>query len=419
MATVLVIGTMDTKGPESAYLAERIRANGCDTLTLDSGILGEALGITCDFPRAVVAQAAGHSIDQIRNAGSRGKAVEEMLKGVRAIARDLYQQGRIHGLIALGGAEGSVLATAAMKDLPIGIPKLIVSPIASGRRPFDPFIGTKDILVMHSVVDILGLNVIAVPVFDTAAAAIAGMARDFAGRAPGFLQTISGGRRQIAATMLGNTTKPLMRIKKSFESSGFDLVIFHANGVGGPAMEEQIEAGKLHGVIDYTLSEMIGEVAQAGFHRGGPHRMEAAARMGIPQLIVPGCVDFLVCGKKADLPPELRDRPSHYHNPEFTLVRASREEQLQCARLIADKLNAATAPVRVMVPTRGLSVPNIEVDQNGRHGEFWDPEIDAAFRKELRRCLRSGIAYSEHEFHINEADFADLVLETARSLFTA
>ena len=408
---------MDTKGPESAYLAERIRANGCETLTLDSGILGEALGITCDFPRSEVAKAAGYDIDRIRNAGSRGKAVEEMLKGVRKIARDLYKQGKIHGLIALGGAEGSVLATAAMKDLPIGIPKLIVSPIASGRRPFDPFIGTKDILVMHSVVDILGLNVIAVPVFDTAAAAIAGMARDFASRAGDFLQKIAGTRRQIAATMLGNTTKPLMHVKKQFEPKGFDLVIFHANGVGGPAMEEQIDMGKLHGVIDYTLSEMIGEVAQAGFHRGGPTRMDAAAKMGIPQLIVPGCVDFLVCGKKADLPPELRDRPSHYHNPEFTLVRASREEQLKCARLIAEKLNAATAPVSVMVPTRGLSVPNIEVDQNGRHGEFWDPELDAAFRKELKRDLRSGIEYSEHDFHINDQGFAELVLQKALAMF--
>lgn len=417
MATVLVIGTMDTKGPESAYLAERIRANGCDTLTLDSGILGEALGITCDFPRSEVAKAAGHTIDQIRNAGSRGKAVEEMLKGVRKIARDLYKQGKIHGLIALGGAEGSVLATAAMKDLPIGIPKLIVSPIASGRRPFDPFIGTKDILVMHSVVDILGLNVVAVPVFDTAAAAVAGMARDYASRGKDFLTKITGTRKQIAATMLGNTTKPLMWIKKQFEPKGYDLVIFHANGVGGPAMEEQIDAGKLQGVIDYTLSEMIGEVAQGGFHRGGPTRMDAAVKMGIPQIIVPGCVDFLVCGKKSDLPPELRDRPSHYHNPEFTLVRASREEQLKCARLIAEKLNASTAPVSVIVPTRGLSVPNIEVDQNGRHGEFWDPELDAAFRKELKRDLRSGIEYREVDAHINDQAFAEVVLEKALKLF--
>src|SRR5688572_22144483 len=209
MPVVLVIGTLDTKGPETRYLKERIQALGCRTLVLDSGILGEADGITADFSRQKVAEAAGSTIELLRNAGSRGKAVEQMLKGVRKIAEELYAQNRIDGVIALGGAEGSVLATAAMKALPLGIPKLVVSPIASGRRQFGPFVGTKDVLVMHSVVDILGINSISAPVFDSAAAAICGMAQDFAAkrekaRAP---QTV---KKQIAATMLGNTTRPLM-----------------------------------------------------------------------------------------------------------------------------------------------------------------------------------------------------------------
>src|SRR6185295_10918199 len=178
-ATVLLIGTLDTKGPETCYLRDRVRDLGAETLVLDSGILGEAIGITADFSRQTVAQAAGSTIEALRNAGSRGKAVEEMLKGVRKIALDLFDAGKIHGVASLGGAEGAVLAAAAMKVLPVGLPKLIVSPLASGHRKFAPFIGTKDILVMHSVVDILGINPISRTIFEAAAAAIAGLAKAY------------------------------------------------------------------------------------------------------------------------------------------------------------------------------------------------------------------------------------------------
>ena len=412
MATVLVIGTMDTKGPESNYLAERIRDAGCQALILDSGILGEAEGVKPDFTRQQVAVASGHTIDQLRNAGSRGKAVEEMLKGVRKLTRELYDEGKIHGIISLGGAEGGVLAAAAMKVLPIGIPKIIVSPIASGRRPFGPFIGTKDIFVMHSVVDILGLNTIARAVFDSAAACVAGGAIAFEKKQK--LGKKPETKKQIAATMLGNSTRPLMWIKKNIEPKGCDLVIFHANGVGGPAMEEQIEQGLLHGVIDYTLSEIIGEIG-GGFHMGGPGRMDAAGKHGLPQLIVPGSIDFLVFGRKETIPEALRGRPSHYHNPEFTLVRASKEEQLKAARVVCEKLNASKGKVVVIVPTQGLSIPNFSKD--GKSGEFWDPELDAAFRAELKNGLSKEIQYQEVDAHVNDESFAKVVYEAAVKLF--
>ena len=415
MATVLVIGTFDTKGPESQYLRERIEAHGCKTLALDSGILGEAEGITPEFTRQMVAVAAGYTIDQLRNAGSRGKAVEGMLKGVRKLAQHLYAEQKIHGLVSLGGAEGAVLASAAMKALPVGIPKLIVSPLASGRRQFEPFIGTKDIFVMHSVVDILGLNVVSCPVFDTVAAAIAGMALAYEKRDDSEKQRLIGNRKQIAATMLGNTTRPLMWIKKQIEPKGFDIVIFHANGVGGPAMEELVEENLFHGILDYTLSELAGEVA-GGFHNGGPARMENAGLKGVPQLIVPGCVDFVVCGSH-DVPANLRGRPSHYHNPEFTLIRLTREEQIEVARRMCRKLNSAQGKVEVVVPTRGLSIPNIEKDQNGKHGEFWDPETDRLFRAELKHGLNRNIAYQEVDAHINDEAFAKVVLGRAVEIF--
>ncbi len=405
MATVLIIGTLDTKGPETAYLRDAVRLMGCATLVLDSGILGEAVGITADFPRGVVAEAAGSSIDALRNAGSRGKAVEEMLKGVRKIALELLQEGRIHGLVALGGAEGSVLAAAAAKVMPIGFPKLIVSPIASGHRKFAPFVGTRDVLVMHSIVDILGLNDISRTVFDSAAAAIAGMAKANEAHGP----TETSGRKALAATMLGNTTRPLMHIKPQIEARGLDMVIFHANGVGGPAMEELIAQGQFAAVLDYTLSEVAGNIA-GGFHIGGPARLDAAAQAGIPQVIVPGCLDFVVFGARHEVPPQYAGRPTYYHNPEFTLVRVTPEEQLAATQFVVEKLNRATGPVTVVVPLVGGSIMDIE------GGAFWQPEVNRHCWDLLRDGLKKEIRYVEIGSHINEPAFAEAVLTELNNL---
>lgn len=401
MATVLLIGTLDTKGPETAYLRDCVRRFGCDTLVLDSGILGEAVGIEADFSRECVAEAAGTTIDALRSAGTRGKAVEEMLKGVRAIALDLYTQGRLHGVAALGGAEGSVLAAAAMKVLPVGVPKLIVAPIASGHRKFAPFVGTKDVMVMHSVVDILGLNAVSRPVFENAAAAIAGMAQAFEGRQAAPPPT---SRLSIAATMLGNTTRPLMHVRPQVEAAGYDFVIFHANGVGGVAMDELIAQGYFAAVLDYTLSEIAGCVA-GGFHNGGAARMDAAGQAGIPQLIVPGCLDFIVFGAKHEVPEMYRDRPTYYHNPEFTLVRLTPDEQRQATRLLVDKLNAARGKVSVLVPLRGGSIMDIE------GGAFWLPDLNRECRAILQSGLKPDIAYYEVDAHINDEAFAQATFE--------
>jgi uncharacterized protein (UPF0261 family) len=400
MATVLLIGTLDTKGPETEFLRQRVQANGCRTLVLDSGILGEAVGIQADFPRSVVAEAAGSTIDALRNAGTRGKAVEEMLKGVRKLALELYEQGRIHGVVALGGAEGSVLAAAACKVLPIGFPKLIVSPIASGQRKFAPFVGTKDVMVMHSVVDILGLNDISQTVFESAAAAIAGMAKMYEMRP----QATAPARPAVAATMLGNTTKPLMRVRPRIEEAGYDFVIFHANGVGGAAMEELIEQRAFRAVLDYTLSELAGYIA-GGFHNAGAGRMDAAVRAGIPQLVVPGCLDFIVFGAKHEVPEHLRERPMYYHNPEFTLVRLTADEQRQAYAMLIDKLNTTTGRTTVLVPLGGGSVMDIE------GGAFWQPELNAELRALLKKGLRADIRYVEVDAHINSDVFADATFE--------
>lgn len=414
MARVLVIGTMDTKGRESAYLVERLRAHGCEALAMDVGILGEAEDIVCEIGRRDVAAAAGTTIDALRASGSRGRAVEGMCRGAREIARRLSREGSVHGALSLGGAEGAVLAASAMHELPLGMSKTIVSPIASGRRTFGPFTGSRDVTVIHSVVDILGLNTIARRVFDTAVAATAAAARHYEASVTSPSDRPS--RPQVGATMLGNTTTPLMWIRRQLEPALGDLVVFHANGVGGVALEELIDAGHIDAVIDYTLSEITAHIA-GGYHDAGPHRLEAAGRRGLPQVVVPGCVDFMVCGPRHEVPSRWRERPQYFHNPEFTLVRATRDEQLEVARQVARKLNAAKGPLTVLVPLRGLSVPNCESDQNGQPGPFWDPPLDAAFRSVLHRELDRRFQYAEIDAHINDTTFARAVFEAARTTF--
>jgi uncharacterized protein (UPF0261 family) len=425
MKTVLLIGTLDTKGREIAYLRDRCRALGLGALVLDSGILGEPLGCEADVTRAAVARAAGYDIDALRTIGTRGAAVERMIHGVERLAAELYAAGRFHGLICLGGAEGAVLGAAAARALPIGVPKIIVSPIASGMRRFGPLVGRRDVLVLHSIVDILGINPISRTVFDNAAAAMAGMLAWGAGELSGVrgredrergkqgeVYAVDAGTPRaescvprpsayVAATMLGNTTKGMMVVKDVLAGHGYETVIFHSNGVGGPAMEELMGAGMFVGVIDYTLNELA-EPLLGGF-QSAPERLERAGALGLPQVVVPGCVDFACHGPRHAVPEALRGRPAYYHNPEFTLVRLNRSEMEQVGAMIARKLNAARGPVAVLVPLGGLSIPNVP------GGAFYDPEADAAFRAALRTNLRSDIPLREIDAHINDEGFARAV----------
>ena len=398
MKSVLLIGTLDTKGPEIAYVRDRLQSLGVATIVADSGILGEPLDIVPDVTRAEVAQLGGTTIDALRNAGSRGKAVHGMLAGLRKLAADLYAEGRLHGAAALGGAEGAVLGASAMMGLPIGVPKVIVTPIASGHRRFGPLVGTKDVMVVHSVVDILGLNPISRAVFDNVAAALAGMV------AHGGAIRVDDGQRRVAVTMLGNTTKAVMMIRDRLQARGYEAVIFHSNGVGGPAMEELAEAGLFVGVIDYTTDELTDELV-GGFHAAGPTRLRRIGRLGLPQVVVPGCIDFSVHGRPEAVPAGLAGRPMYTHNPEFTLVRTLAGEMRQLGTMFAERLNEATGPVAVMAPTRGLSIPSVP------GGVFWDPEADAGFLDSLRAGLRPDIPVTTHEHHINDREFAEAVAD--------
>ncbi|WP_025745831.1 Tm-1-like ATP-binding domain-containing protein [Kallotenue papyrolyticum] len=396
MPTVLLIGTLDTKGGEIAYLRDVLQDAGLATLVLDAGILGAPLDCQPDISRADVAQAAGTTIEELRAIGTRGAAVERMAQGVARLAQELFAAGRFQALICLGGAEGAVLGAAAAKVLPIGVPKVIVSPIASGRRRFGPLVGTRDVVVIHSVVDILGLNPISQAIFDNAAAAVIGMLRH--GH-----PLREGDGRYVAVTMLGNTTAGVMMLKQHLEARGYETVIFHANGVGGLAMEELAAQDLFVGVIDFTLNELA-NVPLAGYH-AAPSRLEAVGALGIPQVVVPGCVDFAVFGPPQSVPDALRSRPHYYHNPEFTLVRLTRDEMVSLAAVIARKLNAARGPVAVAIPTRGLSIPNTP------GGVFYDPDADGAFTEALCTRLRSDIPVRLVDTHINDPLFAATVAE--------
>jgi len=394
---IALVGTLDTKGAEIAYVRDRLLELGTRPVVIDSGILGEP-GCSADVTREEVAKAGGHELDEVRGAGSRGAAVELMLEGVRATCLRLYADGRIRGVLCLGGAEGALLGAAAVHALPVGVPKLIVSPSASGRRSFAPFVGEADVTVMHSVIDILGLNEIARAIFDNAAAAIAGMVRE-AGRPVTDL-----GERCVGITMLGQTTPGVMRVRELLLRAGHEPVIFHANGVGGPAMEHLIDAGALGGVIDYTLSELANSLLD-GIHATGPDRLRVAGRRGLSQVVVPGCVDFFNQGPRDELPDRYRTRKTYFHNPVATLVRLSSEEGIELGRMVAERLNEAKGPVRVVVPTAGFSLADAE------GGDLWDPDADRAFIDSLRDALRPDIPFEAVDAHVDDADFAELVAD--------
>ena len=406
MATVVLIGTLDTKGPELGYLRDRLRALGLDTLLVDSGILGEPLGIVPDIDHAEVASYGGTTIEDLQRAGSRGRAVHGMREALKRLTATLYAEGRLDAAVSMGGAEGAVMGAAAMMALPVGVPKVLVSPIASGHHYFDPLVGTKDMVVIHSVVDILGLNPIACTIFDNVAAALKGMLEYGHG-----LPKPGSSDRFVAMTMLGNTTASVMAAKGHLEEAGYEAVIFHSNGVGGPAMEELAAAGQFVGVIDFTTNEVYDPLV-GGIHDGGPRRLTEVGRLGLPQVVVPGCIDFSVWNT-GTVPTELEGRPVYDHNPEYILVRASRNEMIQLGYIFAAKLDGARAPVVVAVPTRGLSIPNVP------GGPFWNPEADSAYLETLRREIRSDIPVRTFEYHVNEPAFgrevAELFLELMKS----
>lgn len=391
---VALIGTLDTKGAEIAFVRERLAQLDTGAIVIDSGILGIP-GITADIPRERVAEAAGSTLVAVQNAGSRSAAVEMMQQALQVLIRSLYDDGRIDGVLCLGGAEGGLMGAAAMRALPVGVPKIVVSPSASGRREFGPFMGSSDILVMHSVIDILGLNSVARSVFGNAAAAIAGMCR-WGGERP------STDRPSIGLTMLGQTTPGAMVVASRLEEAGYEPIIFHANGVGGPAMDDMARDGVLSGVIDFTLSEVSNTMFD-GVHATGPDRMRAAVECGLPLLVVPGALDFFNQGALDTVPDEYRKRPHYRHNPVATLIRVNEAEMRTLGREIAERISDAVAPTAVMVPMEGLSLIGVP------GGPISDSAAETALVEALRENLPASVPLEVLKTDINSPEFGEAV----------
>ncbi|CAB5240565.1 unannotated protein [freshwater metagenome] len=401
--SVLIIATLDTKGPEAAYIRDGLNRFGIKTTVIDTGILGEPLGITPDITHEDLALFGGITLEELRNSGTRGRAVERMRTFVIAKVKDLYSKGEVLGAIGIGGAEGSVMSAGALMTLPIGVPKIVLSPIASGRHEFGPLVGTSDMMVMHTVIDILGLNHISQTIYDNAVAAMAGLVQY--GHELGKPPT---GAKYVAVTMLGNTTTSVMALQGELEKHGYEVVTFHANGVGGPAMEELAESGQFVGVIDFTPSEIVGTLV-GGIHYGGPRRMKRVGPLGIPQVLVPACVDFAVY-HTTSIPAEVLGRPIYDHNPEFALVRCTQEEMVAIGKYFAECANTATGPIEIVIPGQGYSIPNVP------DGIFWNRFADAAFEEALISNLEKNIGIEKVELHANSPEFGIVVAQRFLSL---
>ena len=401
--SVLIIATLDTKGPEAAYIRDGLNRLGIKTTVIDTGILGEPLDITPDISHEELAKFGGITLHELQNSGTRGRAVEQMRRFVIDKVQDLYSKGEVLGAIGIGGAEGSVMSAGALMTLPIGVPKLVLSPIASGRHEFGPLVGTSDMLVMHTVIDILGLNNISKTVFDNAVAAMAGLIQY--GHS---LAKPPKDSKYVAVTMLGNTTTAVMALQNELAKDGYEVITFHANGVGGSAMEELAEAGQFVGVIDFTPSEIVGAIV-GGIHNAGPRRMKRVSALGIPQIVVTACVDFSV-HHTTSIPREFANRPIYDHNPEFALVRVSKAEIIEIAEYLAECANLATGPIEIIIPTQGFSIPNVP------GGVFWDREADAAFEQALISTAKPGVRIEKFAMHANAPEFGIAVAQRFLSL---
>jgi uncharacterized protein (UPF0261 family) len=390
---VLLIGTLDTKGAEYAYVRDLIRARGCDVVVMDLGVLGEP-PFAADIGAAEVARAGGSSLGELRARSDRGSAVETMLAGARALVRRLHAEERFDGVLGLGGGGGTTMIAAAMRELPVGMPKLLVSTMASGNTA--PYVDVKDITMMYSVVDIAGLNPLSRRILANAAGAIEGMVRQEVVRAPD--------RPLIAATMFGVTTPCVTAARQQLERGGYDVLVFHATGAGGRALEGLIEDGYFVGVLDVTTTEWADEVV-GGVLSAGPDRLSAAGRRGIPQVVSVGALDMVNFGAIDTVPAQFRGRNLYRHNPTVTLMRTTAEECTEIGRRIAEQLRGAHGPTVLVLPRRGVSM----IDAEGQ--PFHDPAADAALFDALRRNVGPSVRVVEVDAHINDDGFARTLVE--------
>lgn len=384
---VLLIGTLDTKGEELAFVRQQLIDAGIGVLLADVGTYDSPRGVEADITRLEVAAEIGVDLEALTD---RGAAVSAMVEAAAALARRLYTEGRVDGVLGAGGSGNTAIATAAMRALPVGVPKLMVSTMAAEETR--DYVGGADVTMMASVTDVAGLNSISAQILANAAAAMAGMVTT-----PRV--EIGGDRPLVGATMFGVTTPCVTRAREVLEGRGYEVLVFHATGTGGLAMESLAEAGILSGVLDATTTELCDDLV-GGVLSAGPDRLEAAGRVGLPQVVSLGALDMVNFGALDTVPSQFEDRTLYVHNPSITLMRTTREECAEVGRRIARKLSHATGPVALFIPLGGVSLIDVEGQP------FHDPEADAALFEALRENVDDGIELIEMDCNINDEAFA-------------
>jgi uncharacterized protein (UPF0261 family) len=392
--TIAIIGALDTKGTEFGFLKAEIEKRGCKTLIINTGVFEPMFppDVTADE----VAEAGGARLADLVAKKDRGEAMAVMTRGATVLAKKLYAEGKFDGIISAGGSGNTVMATAAMRALPVGVPKVMISTVAGGD--VSAYVGTSDLIMMPSIVDVAGLNRISKTIFTNAAGAVCGMVL-------GEVAKSTEEKPLIAASMFGNTTPAVDNARKIMEDHGYEVLVFHATGAGGKTMEALIGDGFFTGVLDITTTEWADEIC-GGVLSAGPERLDAAALTGVPQVVVPGCIDMCNFWAPSTIPEKFKGRTFYEWNPNVTLMRTTPEELAQMGKIFAEKLNKATAPVTVLIPLKGVS----QIDLEGKI--FYWPEALQAFIDNLKAGLRSDIPVIEMDTDINDPAFSGKVAET-------
>ena len=391
--TIAVIGALDTKGADFAFVKERIERRGHRALVINVSVVGKP-AFKPDVPASEVAKAGGVGLKELQAKADKALAMEVMTRGIAKVAKQLCDRGKIDAVLSMGGTAGTAIGTSAMRALPLGFPKVMVSTVASGDT--SAYVGTRDIVMMPSIVDVAGVNRISARIYANAVGAIVGMVET---KAPKIEK-----KPLLAASMFGNTTPVVNRCVETMARRGYETLVFHATGTGGRTMESLIEEGFIDGVLDITTTEWADEIA-GGVFTAGPTRGDAAARRGIPQVVAPGCLDMVNFWAPETIPPKYKDRLFYRWNPNITLMRTTPEENAQMGRILAEKANAAKGPVAFFLPLKGVSM----LDAPGK--EFWWPEADQALFEAIKKNAKPGIPVIEMDNNINDDAFADAMAE--------
>ena len=393
--TVAIIGAFDTKGADFAFVRDQVLGRGLEVLAINTGVLGSTKLFPVDVEAGRLAEAGGESLESLRKKKDRGNAMKVMAAGAPVVVRELYEEGRFHGIIGMGGTGGTTVVAAAMRVLPIGVPKVCVSTAASGDT--SGYVGSKDITMIPSIVDVAGINRISRVVYARAAGAISGMVE----------QEVPEARDErpiITASMFGNTTECVNVCAKALEGKGYEVLVFHATGTGGRTMESLVADGLVDAVLDITTTEWADTIC-GGVFDAGPDRLKAPGERGVPHLIVPGCVDMANFGGPETVPARYKGRLFYEWNPSVTLMRTNIDENRQMGKIFAERANAARGPVAFLIPLKGVSI----LDGDGQL--FCDREADRAMFDAIKDNLKKGIRVVEIDANINDPAFSAKAVE--------